>query len=243
MKTKTRKLITAIAITGVALSIAGPATTAMALGPLGPISPGISKAECLSEIAHSLSDLDAAAADLGGSDTVTDEHRATLEENIAFAEEGLSVAQTTVSATRLDRVITDVCTSIDSDYPVSGLIVPQVEITITADRIASDEAVVIDPDDTFLHAAEAAEIAGADMTKAVALYNRSMAEFSQAFEIIDGVADSALSVTPSYFEVGVGSVYISNAQADAYVSLSHYNAGWDLYKAANASYDEAIAAL
>jgi len=243
MNTKTRKLITAIAITGVALSIAGPATTAMALAPSGPISPGISKAECLREISHSLSDLDAATADLLGSTTVTDEHRATLEENIAFAEEGLSAAQTIVSATRLDRVITDVCASASTDYPVNGLIVPQIEITITADRISADEPIVIDPDETFLHAAEAAEIAGADMTEAVALYDKAMVEFGRAFDLVDGVADSALSVTASYFEVGVGSLYISNAQSDVRVSLSLYNSGWVHYKAAQAAYDEAIAAL
>jgi len=243
MNTKTHQLMAAIgtiAITTITLSMAAPA---MALTRSGPMASAISKGECLMEIAHALSDLDAAATDLGGSATVTDEHRATLEENIAFAEEGLSAAQTTVSTTRLGRVVADLCTSFETDFPVSGLIVPQVDITITADRISADEPLVTDPDDTFLHAVEAAEIAGADMSEAVALYDKAMIEFASAFDLVEGVADSALSVTPSYFEVGLGSLYISNAQSDVFVSLSLYNSGWAHYKAAYAAYDEAIAAL
>lgn len=240
MNIKTRNLITAIAIAGITLSVAAPA---MALDFDRARLPVVTKPECLMDIGSALNELHDAAADLGGSATVTDEHRAMLEENIAFAEAGLLAAQNTVTTTRLDHVITDVCTSVDTDYPVSDLIVPQIEITITADRISASESIVIDPDETFLHAADAAEIAGADMTEAVALYDRAMVEFTQAFDLVEGVADSALSVTPSYFEAGLGSLYITNAQADVIMSLSHYNTGWDLYKAAQAAYDEAIATL
>jgi len=236
MKTNTRNLITATVIAAITLSMAGPA---MAAGPIATVDRG----ECLLQIDSSLNELDTAAADLGASATVTDAHRAALEEILAYARNGLTAAQTIVSTTGSPYILNDVCRSFDTDYPVDGLIVPQVEITVVADQISASKSIVIDPDDTFLHAAEAASIAGADMTEAVALYGRAMVQFSEAFDLIDGVVDSALSITPSYFEIGLGSAFIATYNREATTALTHWTSGWSYYKAAYASYDEAMATL
>jgi len=239
MKTKTRNLITAITITGITLSIAGPAMAVTS----GVIRPTVDKGVCLTQIARSLDSLTGVEADLDESLTVTSDHRAILDTIISSAESGLLSAQTRVLASDDPTVLLDVCTTLGSDYRVDEVIVPQIEITIAADRISATELRVIDPTVSYLRAVAEAEAEGVDMGEAVALHDLAMTEFMEAFDLIHGVADTALTVTPASYDAGPGADVLVAAQDSVAASTVHMRAGWHWYEAAQAAFDEALASI
>jgi len=239
MKTKTRNLITAIAITGITLSIAGPAMAVTS----GVIRPTADKGVCLTQIARSLDALTGATDDLDSSATVTAAHRADLDPIINSAQSGLLSAQARVTATADPAVLLDVCTTIGPNYRVDEVIIPQIEITIAADRISAAEVRVIDPTVSYLRAVAEAEAAGADMAEAVALHDLAMTEFMEAFDLIHGVADTVLTVTPASYDAGPGADVVATARESVATSTAHMRAGWHWYTAARTAFDEALASI
>jgi len=247
MKIRTPQILGALLVAGLTFGLAAPAfaQASTTRGPNDATETDIEngKDRCIQAITERLDTLAVAQNRLDEADFVTDAHSSALTTIISDTTAGLRNLSEQIKDSQVPDEVRAMCKSIAPDYRVYLVVVPQVRLTAAADKITATEARVDELVAKFDEAVVRAEEAGADVAEAVALRDRAVEQFGSAWVMVDGVADSALSVTPVSFNEGPGAVTLDNARESTRSSAEQLRIARDTGMAAVQALKDAIAAV
>lgn len=247
MKFRTPKAIAAVLVAGLTFGLAAPAfaqsTTVTDRGSATDIDPANAKARCIQAIDHRLDTLAKTQARLDEASFVTEDHSASLTSIISSTDSGLRTLRDKIDTSSDPREVVALCDTIGPDYRVYLVVVPQVRLTAAADKIDSTQGRFDDLVAKFDEAADRAKEAGADVGAAVELRNRAVEQYNEAIDLVDGVGDSVIAVTPASFNDGPGARTLETARETVRTSVGQMKSAHDTGKAAVQALRDAVAAL
>jgi hypothetical protein len=215
MKPRVPKLVIAVLIGILALGVTAPAFAQEDEAPTPDTEelslPGL-KARCQEAIDQRLDHLAAAQARVQRVDTLSDAHEATIDDIIDRSQAGLTRLSNQIEASTDRSVTVGLCAQIAPDYRVYLVVLPQIHLTVAADRsqVATriGAEVLAKLDEAIARAAEA----GADVTEAQGFRDTAQAALEAADAANDGVAAAVLAVTPNSYNNGDGAAVLDTAR-------------------------------
>lgn len=247
MRSRSPRIIGALLVAGLTLGFAGPAFAQTTTTDSTDTAPRIdivnAKERCVQAIDNRLDTLAKAQSRLDEVDFVTESHVASLESIISRTDSGLRTLKDGIISSEDPREVRELCRTIAPGYRVYLVVVPQVRLTAAADRISSAAEKIAALTTRFDEAVTRAEQAGADVSEAVTLRDRTLEQFATAMAGVEGVANSVIAVTPANFNEGPGAVTLDNAREAIRTSTEQMRSGWETGKAAVQALKDAIAAV
>jgi hypothetical protein len=173
--------------------------------------PGL-KARCQEAIDQRLDHLAAAQARVNRVDTLSDAHEATIDDIIDRTQSGLTRLSNQIEASTERSVTVGLCAQIAPDFRVYLVVLPQIHLTVAADRSQVATEIGYNVLDKLDEAIARAEEAGADVTEAQRLRDEAQGYLDAADTASDGVAASVLGVTPDIYNNADGAAVLDTAR-------------------------------
>ncbi len=246
MKPRLPKLVIAVLVGILALGMTAPAFAQEVETPTPDTEesslPGL-KARCQAAIDQRLDHLAAAQARVNRIDTLSDAHEATIDDIIDRTQSGLTRLGNRIDASTDRPVTVGLCAQIAPDYRVYLVVLPQIHLTVAADRsqVASriGTEVLAKLDNAIARAAEA----GADVTEAQAFRDVAQAALDSADAANDGVAAAVLDVTPDSYNDGDGEAVLDTARGQMRATHQALTEANEAGRAAGRALRDALGAL